>query len=175
MTFAGWLFDLLGIRAITDSLASVLPQRQTLRFIGALVADNITLGSTDVTISRRYQWGLVAAPAVNAVRYPSILTNLANATEPSSQFVVEQPFTANYLSFMCGANALATDTVVVTLRKNAADTALTFTIPAGTAVGTIISDSAHSVDFARGDKISLKVLQSGTTAQASWAGIFQVG
>lgn len=52
LTISGWLFDLLGIRAITDSIASVIPQRQTLRFLGcAIVADNPTSGTTDVTVS----------------------------------------------------------------------------------------------------------------------------
>src|SRR5687767_14943240 len=48
-----WLEDLLGYKAIIDTSTGSdveKPQREKLRFIGAVVADNNSLGTTDVTI-----------------------------------------------------------------------------------------------------------------------------
>lgn len=178
MTISGWLFDLLGIRAITDSLGTVFPQRQTLRFLGATVADNSVLGSTDVTIAAvSYHWIAGEAPHAAADRYVPVSNDITAmaTTEAVGQYIVTRAFTASYFAFMCGFAALATDTVTATVRKNGVDTALTFVIPAGSAQGVIVADSAHSVTFARGDKVSIKLRQSGAATQAAWNGIFQIG
>jgi hypothetical protein len=76
---------------------------------------------------------------------------------------------------MCGFDPLTTNTVTVTLRKNGADTAMTLTIPAGSVRGAIVADAAHTASFAVGDKISVKLRQSGAAVQSSWFGLFQVG
>ncbi len=122
------------------------------------------------------QWVAPSAPAIAADRFPAVSDATApSATESLGQYVAVSDFTATFFSFMCGGSALASDTVLATLRKNGVDTAIQFTIPAGTTPGTVISDALHSVSFARGDKISVRLHQSSTTAQASWAGLFQIG
>lgn len=52
MTAAGWLFDVLGVKDIFDSIGTLLPRRQQWRFLGGgapTIADNPTLGTTDFT------------------------------------------------------------------------------------------------------------------------------
>lgn len=46
---AGWLFDVLGVKDFLDSVGTLYPRRQQMRLLGANVADNPTLGTTDVT------------------------------------------------------------------------------------------------------------------------------
>jgi len=173
----GWVFDVLGIKDVFDALNNAYPRRQQLRFLGATVADNPALGTTDVTVGfSMFRWVTAAAPAVNADRFMSVSDILSpNASETIGTYVVPKSFTATRLSFICGLNALATDSVVATVRKNGVDTGITLTVPPATAPGTIITDALHSVVFAAGDRISIKLRQSGATAQASWYGLFQVG
>ena len=49
MTPAGWLFDVLGVKDFFDSVGTLYPRRQQMRLLGANIADNPTLGTTDVT------------------------------------------------------------------------------------------------------------------------------
>ncbi len=57
---AGWLFDVLGVKDFFDSAGTLFPRRQQIRLLGALLADNPTLGTTDVTIFGNYVQGSVA-------------------------------------------------------------------------------------------------------------------
>jgi hypothetical protein len=174
----GWLFDVLGVKDIFDALNNAYPRRQQMRFLGnASLADNPTLGATDITIGsgQMYRWSAVSAPAAAGARFPVVIDGSApSSTEAAGQLVVTAPLTAGYFSFVCGNTALSVDSVVCTVRKNGVDTALTFTIPASTAPGTVISDSAHTVTFARGDKVSVKMVQSGINPQTNWFGLFQL-
>lgn len=63
--------------------------------------------------------------------------------------------------------ALATDSVTYTVRKNGVDTALTVTVAAGatSAVGS------GSVAVVAGDRISIKVVQSGTETTTTRIGV----
>lgn len=174
----GWLFDVLGLKDIFDSLNNAYPRRQQMRFLGnASLADNPTLGTTDVLIGSGYtnRWTTVAARGNGAACFPQVIDGTSvSTTEVAGQYVVTQPFTASYFSFVCTGTALTVDTVTCTVRKNGVDTALTFTIPAATAPGTIVSDSVHAVTFARGDKVSIKMVQSGVNPQAAWNGLLQL-
>jgi hypothetical protein len=173
----GWLSDLLGFRAAVDASNVEYPSRRLLRFLGASVFDNETLGTTDVTVGApSIYWVSVEAPHVAADRFAPVLQGVPPlSTEAPSQWVVVRPFIATYFSFMCGFTPLATDTLVATIRKNGVDSAMVLSIPAGSPQGTIVADTAHSVSFARGDKVSLKLRQSGTAVQAAWHGLFQLG
>lgn len=46
----GWIADLFGYKDALDSAATLYPRRGALRFLGAALADNATLGTTDVSI-----------------------------------------------------------------------------------------------------------------------------
>lgn len=89
--------------------------------------------------------------------------------------VVLKPFTATTFAWVCAGAPLTTDTVLCVVQKNGVDTAMTFTIPANTAINTVVSDFAHTVSFAQGDQISIHVRQSGATAQANWQAAWSVG
>lgn len=59
----------------------------------------------------------------------------------------------------------ASGSLVITVTKNGADTALTITIAAGTAANTF-SDTTHSVTVAAGDSLSLKFVNNATATSA---------
>lgn len=58
----------------------------------------------------------------------------------------------------------ATGSLVITVQKNLADTALTVTIAAGTAGGTTHSDTTHTVAWNAGDILTFKVRNNATSA-----------
>ena len=123
--------------------------------------------------SQPFTWKGASAPATTSTRYATFAFGTPLAVELAGTYVVGVPTVISALTFLCQGTALATDTVTVTLRKNGADTAITFTIPAGTTPGTVVGDYAHSVAFAPGDTISIKLVQSGSTAQSGWEPMFQ--
>jgi len=172
----GWLADLLGFRAVLDTDGAEYPQRRLLRAVGATVEDNQVLGSTDIVLfPATLRWAAVSAPATTSVRYVAVIDQGPTANEVASQFVVSQDCSARYFSFICGGSALASNSVTATVRKNGADTSMVIIIPAGTAPGTVVADASHTVSFARGDRVSIKLVQSGTTTQSVWFGLFQLG
>lgn len=125
---------------------------------------------------RRYYWWGTAAPANAAARYVATVGSpayTANATD-SAPFLVGTACTGVAFSWVGNLLTLANDAVACTIVRapagstTFADTALTFTIPAGTVAGTLVQDIAHTVAFAAGDRVALKCLQSGVTAQAAW-------
>jgi hypothetical protein len=84
-----------------------------------------------------------------------------SATEDAVGYPVPIACTLTRLFVSLAANVGgAAQTVTVTLRKNKVDTAVTCTIASGAAAG---SDTAHTVTFAAGDLIDLKVVTSATT------------
>lgn len=60
-------------------------------------------------------------------------------------------------------NGTAGQTIVYTVRKNGADTALTKTATVGD-TSAVISDTTHSFSFSAGDKITLKVVAGSITS-----------
>jgi hypothetical protein len=59
----------------------------------------------------------------------------------------------------------STGTLVITVRKNATDQALSVTVPAG-ASGAVFNDAAHQVTVAAGDAISIELINSATATSA---------
>lgn len=129
----------------------------------------------------RFDWWNSAAPATTSARFPggrSISGLLTNARD-TAPFIVPVATTARTLSFVSNFTALATDTVVATLQVSPvggttfADTALTLTVPAATTPGSLITASVD-VPLNAGDQLAIKLVQSGTTAQASWFAAWSV-
>lgn len=91
------------------------------------------------------------------------------AGEDNAVWIVTQPITITKL--YAGATVVggSGQTVTVTLRKNRADTAITCAIGSG---ATAANDTAHSVSFAVGDLISVKVVTSATTGNVQVFGGF---
>jgi hypothetical protein len=94
-------------------------------------------------------------------RYFAFLSLAQNAAENQRQIVV--PYAVTFKNFFCffgvGGGQPATGSLVLTIRKNGVDTAITITIPAGSSIGTY-SDTTNSVSFVAGDLISVKAVNN---------------
>jgi Collagen triple helix repeat (20 copies) len=85
------------------------------------------------------------------------------ASTTESQFQQNVPAAGTVNNFYVRADGAAGGTsIVYTVRKNGADTAVTCTM---TSVQSACSDSTHSVTFAAGDLISIGTAKSGATSQ----------
>lgn len=133
---------------------------------------NITINGTtqDLSADRTFTVGnpfpLFGAGMGNVVagvstRYFAFLSLASNAAENQRQIVV--PYAVTFKNFFCffgvGAGQPATGSLVLTIRKNGVDTAITLTIPAGSSIGTY-SDTTNSVSFVAGDLISVKAVNN---------------
>ena len=134
---------------------------------------NITINGTtqDLSADRTFTIGnpfplygawITSVPA-SVTRYFSFLSLTANASENQRQIPV--PYAVTFKNFFCffgvGAGQPATGSLVLTIRKNGVDTAITLTIPAGTSTGTF-SDTTNSVSFVAGDLISVEAVNNAT-------------
>ena len=77
-----------------------------------------------------------------------------------------QDCTLSRLYFVTATTQSATGSMVVTLRKNQADTALTITIAAGSAANAF-TNTANSISFTAGQYASYKVVNNATAASAA--------
>ena len=95
-----------------------------------------------------------ATLGASLTRYYSPLGNMqALATESQTQQIAPFAGTASYLASRVSANA-STTTATMVLRKNGADTAVTYTIPGG-ATGSFV-DTSNSVSVSAGDLLSIQ-------------------
>ena len=163
-------------RYVTDANLTVIGNTsgtntgdQTLSGLGGVpTTRNITINGTtqDLSADRTFTVGnpfpLFGAGMGNitgasTTRYFAFLSLTANAAENQRQIIV--PYAVTFKNFFCffgvGASQPATGSLVLTIRKNGVDTAITITIPAGTSSGTF-SDTTNSESFAAGDLISVK-------------------
>lgn len=60
----------------------------------------------------------------------------------------------------------ASGSLVLTFRKNAADTAMTVTVPAGAAARSTVSDLAHSFTVTAGDLLDIKAVNNASATSA---------
>lgn len=98
------------------------------------------------------------------------LGSTSNATETNRMFIAPTALTVFKLCAVTGGAQPADGTLVFTLRKNAGDTAITFTIAAAAGAGTYC-DNTNSVSYAQGDTMSLKAVNgSPGTASATIRG-----
>ena len=102
-------------------------------------------------LARRF--GNATATKTNSTSFLTPSWNGQAASVTETAYLVEQSFTANKLYVQM--SGVVDQNVIVTLRKNYADTAVTCTLTAST--DTVKSDLAHSVAFAVGDQMSIKV------------------
>jgi hypothetical protein len=106
------------------------------------------------------------------------ITNVPGAATPTTRFIVflgltavalenqrqiPVPYAVTFKNFFCffgvGASQPVSGSLVLTIRKNGVDTAITITIPAGSSIGTY-SDTTNSESFAAGDLISVKAVNN---------------
>lgn len=94
--------------------------------------------------------------------YSTLTGGSMNPTENYRLTLIPQTCTISRMYFSTLTTQSATGSLVVTLRKNNADTALTLTVAAGSVAGTF-SDTTNSVSFTAGQNASVK-LQNNATA-----------
>ena len=126
--------------------------------------------NTKIATSKSFMNTLVAATIPTGVTtYASFGSTTFNTTESNRIFVVPQACTVSRLYVRITTNQVAgtVSTIVFTLRKNNADTAITCTIAGGSAAGTIATDLTNSVSFSAGDLMSIKAVNNALTSSAS--------
>lgn len=166
-------------RYVTDANLTVIGNTsgtntgdQTLSGLGGVpTARNITINGTtqDLSADRTFTVGnpfplfgvsLSNVPA-STTRYFAFLSLASLAAENQRQIIV--PYAVTFKNFFCffgiGAGQTISGSLVLTIRKNGVDTAITITIPAGTSSGTF-SDTTNSASFAAGDLISIKAVNN---------------
>lgn len=134
----------------------------TLTMTGATTVTLPTTGTLATTAGTRRQinFGTGATVAAGATVYMAIgIFN--SATEGQANGVVPYALTAKNLYVKALAAPVGVETFVYTLRKNGSDTALTVTITGSNTTG---NDTTHTVSFAAGDLIDLKLITSASAA-----------
>lgn len=148
------------------------------------VTDAMLAGSiSDGKISSAATWSAkgydLSAQCANGITLTNGVTNYvapffgnsSNATETNRQLSIKVTTTCSRLYIRTSTSQPASGSLVVTVRKNAADTAITLTIAAGTAAGTF-TDLVNTVGFTAGDLLSIKIVNNATTTSAT---IMEVG
>jgi|SRR5215213_1712203 len=114
--------------------------------------------------------GSDSAVAASTTTYNTIAFNSFSTTEALRQAVAPYAQTIRNFRLATGSAQPASGSLVVTLRKNGVDTAVTFTIAAGAAAGTY-GDLTHSASFAASDLISWSIVNNATGTSATIRGI----
>lgn len=130
------------------------------------VNGNSLLGSGDVT-QPVFSTAIIGAtiPA-STTRYATIYSNGLASTEVGT-VITPIAFTAKNLYVYLRTAQTATGSIVITLRKNGVDTALTTTIAAGSLQLTTHTDLVNSVAFTAGDLISFSLVNNGTATSGA--------
>jgi hypothetical protein len=101
-------------------------------------------------------------------RFHSVASGLSSLPNPCQIPVPTACTFSNFYFRIYGAQP-ATGSLVLTLQKNAVDTAVTITIAAGSAIG-IYSDTTNSASFSAGDTWQLKLVQNATSGSSTLGG-----
>jgi hypothetical protein len=101
-------------------------------------------------------------------RFHSIATSLSALPNPCQVPVPTACTFSNFYFRIYGAQP-ATGSLVLTLQKNAVDTAVTITIAAGSAIG-VYSDTTNSATYSAGDTWQLKLVQNATSGSTTLGG-----
>lgn len=110
--------------------------------------------------SQRFSGGVFRGPG-SVVANPSD----PSVAEESIWLLINDSFTASNLLVKTSSAQPNDGDLVVTLRKNGADTSLSVTIAAGTAAGSF-SDTTNTASFAAGDYYSVSVVNESSSVSA---------
>ena len=80
--------------------------------------------------------------------------------ETTREMILPQDCTLSRMYFRIGTIQPITGSLILTLRKNGADTALTITVAAGSAVGTVVSNIVNSISYNAGDVAAIKFVNN---------------
>jgi hypothetical protein len=152
--------------------------------VAANAVTTTTLGYLDATSSIQTQLNSKIASSVSFIsgalaqalngaaspttRYHSVAGTISSLTTPY-QIPVPTACTFSNFYFRTYSTQPSTGSLVLTLQKNAVDTALTITIAANS-VGNNYSDTTNSVSFSAGDTWQIKIVQNATSSSTSLAG-----
>jgi hypothetical protein len=103
---------------------------------------------------------------LSSTRFFSIGGGTGSTTESAIEIKIITACTFTGLGIRTSTAQSGTGSLVVTLRKNGANTAITFTIAAGSAAG-YFSDISNSVSFAAGDTICIACVNNATATSAT--------
>lgn len=98
----------------------------------------------------------------SSTRYTTIYRDGVASTETGT-IIAPTSFTASSLYVYLRTAQTNTGSLVITIRKNATNTALTVTIPANSSSGTTHTDLSNTASFAAGDLLSISMVNNGTS------------
>lgn len=110
--------------------------------------------------------GLLGTVGSTSTLYIPISFGFQSATESNCQVSMPNGGTLSNFYFNTTTSQPGTGTLVVTVRKNGADTAVTATVSAGAGAG-VFSDTSHSFSYVAGDKLNIKVVNNASGNSAS--------
>jgi hypothetical protein len=142
---------------------------------------NRTIGSTGQVLTVSSGTPSWATPTANSyhtilpnsginaglTRYIGEGTATLGGTEVGVQNIMPNAGTFSNLYVRLRTAQPADNSVVVTVRLNAASTALTVTIPASSGANTTYSDVTHSFTYAAGDLISVMIVNNSASTSGS--------
>ncbi len=137
---------------------------------GSLVR-NVSGEYTSTDNSSMLGWsGENATVPLSTTHYTFLGSNQKGATESEFEIKIGIPGTIKNLFLRTGGTQSATGSLVVTLRKNGAATALTFTIAAGKVAGPY-TNLTNSVAVVANDRITVELVNNATAVSALLQGI----
>jgi hypothetical protein len=107
--------------------------------------------------------------AASVTRFRDVTTDpndVFSPTEAVAEIIMPRAGTARNLRLRTSTAQPASGSLVITLRKNGVDTAITFTIAAGAAAG-MFTDLVNTVAYAAGDLMALKLVNNATAGSAT--------
>ncbi len=151
-----------------DPLPDVVPAGASGLMTGAQATKlaAITPAATRLNLA----WGVVAAPATVSARYLQRSAGAVSATLTSGEYVCTVAGTLTVTIVWAVANALATDSCVLTLMNApaAGGASAATTVTATMAAGALNGSGSASITLAVGDRLAIRTVQSSTEAQAAW-------
>jgi hypothetical protein len=110
-----------------------------------------------------------AAAGVNRYLALCAATLPDSGTENQRDFPLPFSGTAKNYYFITSTTQSGTGSLVLTIRKNGADTSIVITIAAGSAAGTF-SNTSDTVSFTAGDTLAVKVTNNASVNSAAYNG-----
>lgn len=127
------------------------------------VLRNVSGEYTSTDNSSMIGWSGNLTVPINTIHYAALGSNVKGATESEFEIKIGFACTAKNLFLRTGATQPASGSLVVTLRKNGAATALTLTVNASQAAGPY-ADLTNSVALVAGDRITVEFDNNATLA-----------
>jgi hypothetical protein len=137
--------------------------------VSRLLVDPAT-GRLKISATVSNTGGMITTPIGNASTVSSALTRYVdsidiNATETSVGNIIPLTGTLLNLYINVTANSLNSGTVVFTIMKNGSATSVTKTVNAG--VTGIVSDTTNTASITAGDRITLRIVTSGSSGSVT--------